>query len=1080
VQLHSSHRLESLADALAEVVATPIGSPWDAEVIAVPGGATGRWLGLRLAERFGVWAHPDFPSLDALVTRALAAVPFETGGLSGTALALAIARLLPGVAAGPGGGELAAYLEGDTGGSKRVALARRIADVFERYALLRPDLARGLERGPGEDWQSHLWRGAFPTGHPALRSLAALPDARPAGFPARVSIFGVAAVPPLHAEVLARVARWSDLHVFQLVPTTALLAPPREPAARAAVAAFEAGPSVATHPLLRSLGRVAAETAGVLAALGGASSPWPASPRPELVHALGALQADLLEGRLPPRSAPGAPPARVLSPGDRSITIASCHGPMREVEVLRDELLRAFVEIPGLEPRDVLVLVPDVDTYAPLVDAVLGAEVPGAPRLRHRVIDRAPRAELPLVDALAALLDVVVGRFGASDVVDLLAREPVRARFELDEEELDEVRAWVAGSGIRWGIDEAHRAEVGQPALRENTFRFGLDRLLLGVAMPAGRDLFGGALPFGDLEGAATEALGRFAAFCEGLFELRAALAGDRPIAAWCDALGAGALELLATDGIFAGQARAIRDALRAVAASARSAGFDEAVPLAVVRDALDHELAGRVPPRDFVSGELTVCGLGAGRVVPARVLALVGMNDDAFPRRATPLGFDRVARAPRPGDAAPRDLDRHLFLEALLAARDRLILTYTGQSLRKHVLRPPSVVVSELLDALAESFSVPPDPDSRTPKTVEQRLVAMHPLHPFSPRYFAPGDDALVSFDAALCEGAKASLGGRSAPPRFLRAPLPAPDPEPRDVALDELVRFFEDPTRALVRGRLGVTLGADVTSLEDREPTNLGGLERWQVGAALLARALDGEAPADALPDDVRAEGRLPLGTPGALLYEGLADEVRELASAAAEHHSGPRPPARPLSLDLPRARLVGTLGGLGGKGRVVVRWGKLGAKVHVAEWIRHLALSALAPRTRVESILVGHDARDRCAVVRFEPVRGARAMLGRLVDLYRLGQRVPLPFFAEASLAYAAALPDEDAALAEARRRFAESYEGAKSDYVVRLYGDVVPLEPSFRFFDEDAGLAVPSFGSLAEEIGGPLVAHRSDAS
>jgi exodeoxyribonuclease V gamma subunit len=367
---------------------------------------------------------------------------------------------------------------------------------------------------------------------------------------------------------------------------------------------------------------------------------------------------------------------------------------MREVEVLHDQLVALFEEIPDLEPRDVIVMTPAIDGYAPLVEAVFG-ESTTRPPIPYHIADRGPRATDEIVDAFSRLLAIVDGRMTATEVLDLLRIGAIRRRFAIAAEDVELLRTWVGRVGIRWGIDDAHRAALGQPPFHANTWRFGLDRLMLGYAMAGGdRELFGETLPYDDVEGSSAELLGKLAELCETVFGFHASLRDARSLDDWRDDFARLLAAMIASDDHDADQHNEVRNALARIARRAHAAGFVEALPLEAARTLALDELTRTTSARGFLSGGVTFCEMVPMRAIPFRVVCLLGMNGDAFPRVRRPLGFDLVARHPRRGDRSSREDDRYLFLEALLSARDRLLIIYVGQSIRDNAELPPSVVV--------------------------------------------------------------------------------------------------------------------------------------------------------------------------------------------------------------------------------------------------------------------------------------------------------------------------------------------------------------------------------------------------
>lgn len=1109
MHVHRSNRTEALVAILAEVVARPAADAAAPECIVVQGKGMERWLSMQLAQRFGVWANPLFPFPRKLIELAITAVLGPQGQPSACfepeALMWAVADLLPVHLQRPEFAPIRTYLAEDERGTKRIALAQRIADTFDQYVVYRPQMIIEWERGTnagagagaGTDWQAVLWRalvarhGATHVAARAAAFLTAVAATSPSGFPARVSLFGISTLPPLHLQLLAALSTHVEVHLFVLSPSREYWADIQSQR-QAIRAQARRGVSIDTlpfpegHPLLASLGRLGRDFQQVLEATGAYQE-----PDADLYHdpgtgsMLATLQSDILKLVYRERGGDASPlPHRR---DDESIRVHTCHSPMREVEVLHDLLLAVFDADHTLEPRDVIVMSPAIDTYAPLIEAVFGGD--SEPRIPYRIADRGVRLTEEVVDAFATLLTVVRGRMTATDVLDLLGLEAIRARFGITGEDLDVLRTWITRSGIRWGVDDADRAAVDQPRVRENTWRFGLDRLLLGYAMPGDdRILFHGVLPYDDVEGTAAELLGSLVDFCEALFALHADVERPRPLGAWRDALGSALERMVASTHQTADQHQRIRSALGDLAARAEQAGFSDTLHLDALRPQLDLALQRSTSSHGFLAGGVTFCALVPMRTIPFRVVCLLGMNDDAFPRAQRPFGFDLIAQRPQPGDRSSREDDRYLFLEALLSARQRLIITYVGQSIRDNTEIPPSVVVSELLDTLDESFRVGELTRARdeTPEAVRTHVVVRHPLQPFSPRYFGR-DSRLFSYAASHCDGARGLVQPRRSVPAFLVAPLPAPVDAAPIIAIDDLVRFFEHPSRAFLQRRLQLYLGSDTPIVEDREPMELDSLAVWEIGHSLLERSVRGDDLSAAFAA-VRANGTLPLGVAGECVYADLRPAVELIGGRARDLMSGER--CAPVEVDarVGDCRIIGMLRNLWRTGQVRYQFSRLGGRHELGVWIRHLVLNLIAPPScAADSFVVGRPASgDPTVVVRFRPVADPASLLHELVNLYRVGQTLPVPLFPRTSRAYTEALRSSGAndggrrALAVARTAFEpKKHSPVPSEgedvYVHQLFGDRDPLDPAFRCFADEASLA-PSFAAVAYAVFDPLLAHR----
>lgn len=1111
--LHRSNALESLADRLAEVVAQPVGPPCQPELLVVQSRGMERWVSQHLARRLGVCANARFLFPRNLVEQVLGQVlgdaresPDVGQPFSRESLTWGVAALLPELLPTPAFAPLSTYLEGDEGGVRRLQLARRIGDLFDQYVVYRPELVGAWERGEDDDWQAVLWRALVGRGsgrHLADRAgecLARLAQGEVdlGDLPGRVTLFGISTLPPLFLRVLGGVSAHLDVHLLQLSPCQEYWADLRVEDARQDLSPPGTTDAPVTdalvtdaNPLLASLGKLGRDFQTVLTDLDdevGYQEP-PGNlyrdplDRPGAPTVLARLQSDILHQRR--RSARGgAVEPEPVAPTDDSLTVHSCHGPMREAEVLRDQLLAFFDADPTLESRHVLVMTPDIETYAPYLDAALGATA----TIPYSIADRSLRREHPVVEGFCAVLDVLGSRFGASAVVDLLGHAAVRERFGLAQQDVDAARQWIADASICWGVDDQHRQELGLPPYGENTWRFGLDRLLLAHAMPPdGRTLFANTLPCGAAAGERVGGLGPLADLCETLFDLRTRLAAPRSVTAWRDML-AEVLDRTVSAEAEPLQHQLVREGLQRLADQARAAGFDDPVSLDAIGDELGSGFDEAAGSAGFLTGGVTVCELLPMRSIPFRVIALVGMNDDAFPRKQRRLGFDRMGHRPLPGDRSPRDDDRYQVLECLLAARERLIVTYVGQSNRDNSPLPPSVVVSEVLDTLAESCRFADGDDPR------ERFVLCHPLQPFSPRYFDPDDDArLFSFDEAQGLGAARLLAVREPPAPFVtRLALSEP---PDELSLDMLLRFFDHPARALLSGPLGLVLGGEVTQLQDREPMGLDGLARWKVGARLLDEALGHGDSAELYPA-LRADGVLPLGWPGRLAFEALLPGVGALREGLEEWLTQPELPALRVDVALGRTRLTGWLRGLRTGAQLRYRYGRLRAKDLVAAWIHHLALCAMGPRAEGPgglpntTVLVSQAAKkagqaDLQQLVP-TPAPDARDHLASLVRLYEAGQRIPLRIFPEPSLAYAQVMQNaevaddaaRETALAAAERAFTSSRfnRGDDADVYVRQahtgVPDLLSTAPVGPSGTPDQGLA---FSDLAVAVFGPMLDH-----
>lgn len=1121
--VHRSERADRLVESLGDLLVVPPDDPFEPDVVAVPTRGVERWLTQRLSHRLGaaddggVCANLRFPFPGALIGAATAAAcglepdddPWRPERAVWALLEVADER-----ADDPGLAALVAHLRattpadgGDAGHLRRFSALRHAADRFDHYAVHRPGLVRAWHAGEGEGWQPHLWRllrARLGVPSPAERFDVAAhrlaEDPELVGLPGRLALFGLTRLPPSHLEILQALAAHRAVHLLVLHPSAALWdrVAPLAAGVPAGLARVEDPTArLPAHPLLRSWGRDARELQLVLAGRGVTDSTHrPLGDAPP-AGILAGIQADIRADRRPP-GAPGPSPSaagvgvdarRLVDPGDRSLVVHACHGRTRQVEVVRDAVLHLLAADPSLEARDVIVLCPDIEAFAPLVQAVFGTDEPdgGAGRLRVRLADRSLRQTNPLLAVAATLLDLAGSRATAPAVLDLAARPAVARRFHFDQEDLATLEEWVVGSGIRWGLDAADRHRWRLGTVAANTWEAGLDRLLLGVAMDGPGVRWGGTVPYEDVPGGAVDLAGRFAELVTRLGASLDELRDPQPLAAWTEALTAGS-ELLA---VAASGEEWQHEELRRVLADTRAeAAAREAttLTLAEARALLASRLQGRPTRANFRTGDLTVCTLVPMRSVPHRVVVLLGLDDGAFPRHPEPDGDDLLLRRPEVGDRDARTEDRQLLLDAVMAATDHLVVTYAGRDERTNRVRPPAVPVAELLDVVDATFR---RADGRPARDA---VVVEHPLHPFDERNFragGPGGAGPWGFDPVELAGAEAARHRLPAAP-WLAGPLPPLDEGV--VALDDLVRFVEHPVRAFLRRRLGLFVGERASGLDDAIPLELDGLQRWAVGDRLLATCLAGVGLEDAVAGE-RGRGQLP---PGPLADDVLQRVVPEVEALLATVDALRLPaPGRSydVRVELPGGRsLLGTVPGVRGGVVLACVYSRLSAKHRLAAWVRFLALTAARPDLAPSGVSIGRGGGGSqpatlallppLAADPLERAAAASAALAALVELRDLGMCEPLPLACKTSAAWAAARHRGRAA-DDAATAARQEWDG----------NDVVPGErddpehrevfgPWSRFDNLGAGppdpgdepAAATRFEALALRLWAPVLAHE----
>jgi len=794
------------------------------------------------------------------------------------------------------------------------------------------------------------------------------------------------------------------------------------------------------------------------------------------------LQRDLLHRRAPPLAGwRGA-----LDPDDTSLQVHACHTRLREVQVLHDRL-RGLLEDPRfdppLQPRQIAVLAPDIDPYAPYIQAVFGGLAGRADFIPYALADTSPLAAEPLAEVFLRLLALPVSRFGLSEVLDLLATPAVAESSGLDAPSFERLHVWLQAAGARWGLDAAHRERHDAPRDDAYTWAFALDRLLLGHASGA-EDLIAGegsagVAPWTDLEGGALTALDALIRLLRVLARHERTLAAAMTPAQWRERL-LGLLDALLPqrprDAATQRTLERLRTVLDDFAAAAERAGFQAPVPPEVVRTHFQTLLAQADTRAPLLTGGVSFGRMVPMRLLPFRAICVLGMNDGDYPRRDPAGGLNRLTAdlgtlARRRGDRSLRDDDRFLFLQLFAAASEVFYVSYLGADPRDGSAREPSVLVSELLDVAASYHA--------QPQQVRKQLVLHHPLQPFSPAAFGASEDPddlsaarRYSYRGEWRPGAEAAHGARSEIGPWLASPLPAADAE-QTLTLAELRGFLRDPSSAFLRQRLALRLPDDSAAHDDVDPLVLPrrGLQRQIVQQAVFDALLHG-GDAEKLHAWLRARALLPSGPLGRRQLDVLLGEVRPYADAFSHWREGD-PAARSFELDLDGVRLHGRIDELYRNGLARWRFDELHGPAQIAHGLDWLVLSALGdarPLTQFARFANGPGLQSRDPIASEQ----ARAALRQLITLRSYGLRDALPFLPRAGWLWydAQAVGKDGWSKAEAQWRGSTRSWAEAGTPAVRL-----ALRGRDPFVDEEMG---ESFRHIARIVFDAVVHGRSGES
>lgn len=1022
-------------------------------------------------------------------------------------------RLLPDLRHGPDshGSDfrpLFQFLDNDPDQRKLHQLAERLADLFDQYQVYRADWLEAWTEGkdeytargqtcavPSEQrWQPQLWRailqdidtesdrrGRVAVHHDFLAAVEGLGDTRPPGLPRRLVIFGITSLPQQTLDVLVAISRWTQVMMLvhnpcehdwsHIASDKDLLRQQRRrqnrrPGSEGEIT--EDAMHLHAHPLLAAWGKQGRDFIALLSAKDDVAQYQDQfSALGQRVDCFNPTQGDTLLRQLQDdiRDLRPLSETRSLWPAvpatDRSIQFHIAHSPQREVEILHNQLLAAFAADSTLTPRDVIVMVPDIAAYAPHIEAVFGMY--GSNDTRHipySITDRGQRGHDPLLAALEMLLSLRQSRLGASDVLDLLEVPAVRQRFGIQDAQLPLLQRWIRGAGVRWALHAEQRASLGLPAdSAQNTWDFGLQRMLLGYAVGTGEG-WQEVEPLDEVGGLDAALLGPLTRLLRELDSHWRLLATPGPPAEWGQRLRHLLQAFFLADGKGDGYTLIrLSERLGEWERACEAANLNMALPLAVVREHWLSSLDRGDLSRPFFGGAVTFATLMPMRAIPFRQVALLGMNDGDYPRSRVPADFDLMAHDWRAGDRSRREDDRYLFLEALLSARDHLLISWVGRSVHDNALRPPSVLVAQLRDHLAAGWT------SANSKALLESLTVEHPLQPFHPECFFEGSDPrLVSYADEWLAAPRASS---------IPAPLPERLPE-GPLTLEQVTRFLKDPARHFMVNRLGVHFPEARAEADDHETFAIDALENWRLQDELISAqqfaVWRGEPEDQALGkalQRIARRGDLPAGAFGRLAADDIKEPMPELFAEwrkALESWPTLLPPQAVdwLPADTPESlRLVDWIEGIrtnGDKDRCRL----LLSSTSLVDGSNHYRRDKLIPAwiTHVAAHLTG-DAMTTYVIskkgsISLIPLQqaAAREYWDLLIKAWRVGLTRPLPL--SPCTGFEAIKPDGDKARKAyegddfTRSQFGKSGERDNSPWLARAFPDFDSLTASGELF------------------------------
>ncbi|MBE0367591.1 exodeoxyribonuclease V subunit gamma [Pseudoalteromonas aurantia] len=1006
-----SNRMEALQTQFHTVLKTaPLSSPFKKEIVLVQSPGMSQWLKIGMSQALGVAAQIDFPLPSSFIWQLyqqfLPNVPSESP-YNKLNMTWKLVTILPACLSDTRYQELSQYLEDDEHGLKLFSLCEKIADVYDQYLMYRPQWLSTWDSGVDTLidvdvnialWQPDLWRrlvshtkslqqSDYHRANMHTQLVAALASAKPEDLPERISIFGLSAMATSQLEIFQALATKTTILLFFFNPSEHYWGDLVDEKTQAKIEAkYAKKPEVDAqqgeyyfigNPLLSSWGKLGRDYFEQLIQL---DAQWLDGFVDDFDETLlGKVQGEVYqlafkgesltddkawfindEGKLP------------IAIDDRSILLQNCHTPLREVECLHDHLLRLFEQDPALSPKDIIVMMPDVGTYSPYIEAVFGG-AGGERFIPYALADLAIEQEKPILSSFITLVNLPFSRFGVSDIIDLLAVTPIAEQFGLENSEFDQLKYWLDQVGVKWGLDADHKQEHELPAMVLNTWQHGLHRLLLGITSADEQAEFNHIFPADQVEGMAVNTLSKLIHFVESLSKYKELLSQRTRLNSKAQVLRDMVTEFYHQEAEQSWDLLTLEKVIDDLGKHDDNLDMQDTVSAQVISYLVKQGVQEKGVGQRFLVGPVNFCTLMPMRAVPFKVVCLLGLTDADYPRSVQPIGFDLVPYSHRQkGDRSRKLDDRYLFLEALLSARESLYLSYVGRSCFNNEPQMPSVLVSELFEYLDRSFCY----EDNTTKP-SQHLLYKSPLQPFHPSYYC-NDNPLQSYNPVWLVN---------------QEPLSKQVPEPLNIAVQgevELLQFLRtvmNPQEAFYQQSLGLRLPQLMMQDKDEEPFLLDTLDRYYYLDELLALSLAEQTIND---KQLLQRGNLPQAHVGAIQLEQLNRRIAPMVSQIKPLLKDHRAPVE-VKLTISNCILLGWLDALYGNKQVFYRSASIKAKDKIRGFLMHCI--AQCQGEAVSTYIYGLDEQ-----VVFSPIKEEVAYnyVQQWFDFYQHALTEPVPFF------------------------------------------------------------------------------------
>ncbi len=1043
-RLFTGNKLENLLKQLITVLSLPLSSPFKNEIIIVQSKGMDRWISMNLASHFGIQANTQFPFPNSTINnifKILLDYSPNNSVFSPEILTWQIMNVLPGLLDQKEFLTIKNYLSSNLKSEpvpdyftlntkantkvynlndykylKLFQLSKNIADTFDQYLFYRPELIFAWENDnfsgtpENQTWQAILWNKIISDLSSKSNTSRHRAELRKilleklnnksleiSELPERISIFGISVLLPYHLEIFSALSKRIDINLFILNPCRefwSYINSEREIASKTFVQGslffdnslhLERG-----NKLLSSLGKIGREFYSIIQDLGFDNEPGYIKidnfSEPSNNTMLSVIQSDILN--LIDRKNEDK---YKLNEIDNSIQIHNCHSPMREIEVLYDQIINILETNKDITQEDILVMIPDIDTYAPYIQSVFSNS---KYNIAFNISDRKVLLESVIINTFLYILNLNDSRFRVQSILKLFEIDAIMNKFNFQADDIILIKKWITKTNIKWGFNDDSKKDFDLPSFKENTWQEGINRLLLGYCM-SGENTFNDILPFPEIAITKSEVLNNFISFINTLADIVKILTSSETLANWSHKLLSILSDIFITDNNTEKELHILTEAILSLKEIEKITGFNKAIGINTVSYFLKTKFNSKTLSFSFLSGGITFCAMLPMRSIPFDVICLLGMNDNSFPVKLRKLEFDLISQFPKQGDRSRKKDDRYLFLETILSARKILYLSYTGQSISDNTELQPSILISEFIDSINETF------EFKDSIQITEHITRKHKLQAFNKKYFSE-NKKYFSYSSENYKASIRSVKKQKSNFIFLRNNLP--EPEYNTIDIDSLCYFYKNPCKYLLNKRFNLFLKKPEKKFDDQEPFNLNALDKYTLIENILEKALK-KCDLTEYYNIVKAKGILPHGNIGSIIYFDILDEIYNFQNQVIEYID--EQTLIPIDLKLDSYHIKGNISFNKEKNiQVQYRYVKLKPFNQIKLWIEHLILCTHfndnLEKVKLKSILL-------CKDNKFELnfVENSREILLNIIKKYYLGLLNTLFFFPETSMKFAQTL-------------------------------------------------------------------------